>query len=156
MLVVVVLAVQVVAVAVVWGSYALLTNVILDYERGCMRLGPAVWGDEKIRVTSRNFAELQNRRTRYRVVGLLETTFSQFTIKLRDKIGAKFSSPSSPIFFVFLRLFCIFHNKSAKRRFLRLSSVSPGLESESLKFDPQKSMCSSFLRFTENVEIEHQ
>ena len=69
----------------------MLTNVILDYERGCKRLGPVVWGDErfaKIRDHSQSLTEPQNRRTRYRVVGLLETTFSQFTIKLRDKIDA--------------------------------------------------------------------
>ncbi len=34
---------------------------------------------------SRPFAELQNRGTRYMVVGLLEATFSQFTTKLRDE-----------------------------------------------------------------------
>ena len=111
----------------------MLTNVILDYERGCKRLGPVVWGDER-------FAELQNRRTRYRVVGLLETTCSQFTIKLRDKIGANFALLRTPDFLVCLRLLCIFHDKSAKIKFLRISSLSPSLESESLKFDPQKSM----------------
>ena len=48
-------------------------------------------GGRKIHQNSREFAEPQNRRTRFRVVGLLETTFSQFTIKLRDKIGVNFA-----------------------------------------------------------------
>ena len=45
----------------------MLTNVILDYERGCMRLGPVVSGDEsfrkfaKLREGSKKFAACQNR-----------------------------------------------------------------------------------------------
>ena len=45
----------------------MLTNVILDYERGCKRLGPAVWGEKsfrnfaKVQKSSSEFAACQNR-----------------------------------------------------------------------------------------------
>ena len=42
----------------------MLTNVILDYERVCKRLGPAVWGEkkfQKLRENSKKFAACQNR-----------------------------------------------------------------------------------------------
>ena len=61
--IVVVVEVVVVVVVVVWGSYALLTNVILDYERGCKRLGPVVSGDEsftKVDESSLRVTESQN------------------------------------------------------------------------------------------------
>ena len=38
----------------------MLTSVILDYERVCMRLGPAVWGEKKIRKFAR-FTACQDR-----------------------------------------------------------------------------------------------
>ena len=66
----------------------MLTNVILDYERGCKRLGPVVSGDEsfrkfvKVRETS-----LRDRiaMCRWWVAGLLETTLSVSTNEFLKK-----------------------------------------------------------------------
>jgi len=63
----------------------LLTNVILDYERGCKRLGPVVWGDEKFTKVHDNSLYARIAMCQWWVVGLLETTLSVYIIEFLKK-----------------------------------------------------------------------
>ena len=93
----------------------MLTNVILDYERVCKRLGPVVSGDESFR----KFAKLRDNSQHARiamcqwwVVGLLETTLSVYTIEFFEKKGVHIRPDWHPVFLVFFVILTTLHHYS--------------------------------------------
>ena len=63
----------------------MLTNVILDYERGCKRLGPVVSGDERFATIRDNSLRDRIAMCQWWVAGLLETTLSVSTNEFLKK-----------------------------------------------------------------------
>ena len=63
----------------------MLTNVILDYERVCKRLGPAVWGEKKFTKLQKSSQHARIAMCRWWVAGLLETTLSVSTNEFLKK-----------------------------------------------------------------------
>ena len=63
----------------------MLTNVILDYERVCKRLGPVISGDESFRKVRESSLRDRIAMCQWWVAGLLETTLSVSTNEFLKK-----------------------------------------------------------------------